>query len=334
MIEAGGNVYYLAKLAGIFGSQRAGHRRAADRHERRRVQSETSRQQGDDPWRRSSAASGRPRPLDRQSDCRGKQNDPYWKPFFKGFDYVHYWLAREKPDVAVVFYNDHGLNFFLDKLPTFAVGAAANTATRTKAGAFRCRADSRACRAVVACHQHAGRRRVRHHHVPGHADRSRGDHSDGADVAGRQAGRSRSCRSRSTPCSIRCRPCALPGARPFGRPGARIASGVIARDGRRHRRPVASARRQSGPASSTRNSTALSGQIVGRAGDAGALFDPRSGRSCPARKVWNFSIGWRCAGTLTGRVSEVNRNYHIPVSNTAAATVVYDNQKTAERKAA
>jgi len=53
-----------------------------------------------------------------------KQNDPYWPPFFKGFDFVHYWLAREKPDVAVVFYNDHGLNFFLDKLPTFAVGTA------------------------------------------------------------------------------------------------------------------------------------------------------------------------------------------------------------------
>jgi protocatechuate 4,5-dioxygenase, beta chain len=57
--------------------------------------------------------------------AEGKQNDPYWKPFFKGFDYVHYWLARTKPDVAVVFYNDHGLNFFLDKLPTFAVGASA-----------------------------------------------------------------------------------------------------------------------------------------------------------------------------------------------------------------
>jgi protocatechuate 4,5-dioxygenase beta chain len=54
-----------------------------------------------------------------------KQNDPYWKPFFSGFDYVHRWLARERPDVVVVFYNDHGLNFFLDKLPTFAVGAAA-----------------------------------------------------------------------------------------------------------------------------------------------------------------------------------------------------------------
>jgi len=57
--------------------------------------------------------------------AEGKQNDPYWRPFFSGFDRVHEWLSREKPDVAVVFYNDHGLNFFLDKLPTFAVGAAA-----------------------------------------------------------------------------------------------------------------------------------------------------------------------------------------------------------------
>ncbi len=56
--------------------------------------------------------------------AENKQKDPYWSPFFRGFDYVHYWLAREKPDVAVVFYNDHGLNFFLDKMPTFAVGAA------------------------------------------------------------------------------------------------------------------------------------------------------------------------------------------------------------------
>ena len=32
-------------------------------------------------------------------------------------------------DVAVVVYNDHGLNFFLDKLPTFAIGAAAEYKT-------------------------------------------------------------------------------------------------------------------------------------------------------------------------------------------------------------
>jgi len=56
--------------------------------------------------------------------ANGLQQDPYWKPFFDGFPPVHAWLAKAKPDVAVVFYNDHGLNFFLDKLPTFAVGAA------------------------------------------------------------------------------------------------------------------------------------------------------------------------------------------------------------------
>jgi len=37
---------------------------------------------------------------------------------------VHRWLAEARPDVVVVIYNDHGLNFFLDKLPTFAIGAA------------------------------------------------------------------------------------------------------------------------------------------------------------------------------------------------------------------
>ena len=57
--------------------------------------------------------------------ARGMQEDPYWKPFFRGWDGVHDWLATAKPDVAVVVYNDHGLQFFLDKLPTFAVGAAA-----------------------------------------------------------------------------------------------------------------------------------------------------------------------------------------------------------------
>jgi len=56
--------------------------------------------------------------------AKGLQGEPYWKPFFDGFLPVHRWLDEVKPDVAVVFYNDHGLNFFLDKMPTFAIGAA------------------------------------------------------------------------------------------------------------------------------------------------------------------------------------------------------------------
>ena len=56
--------------------------------------------------------------------AKGLQGEPYWKPFFDGFDRVHSWLKEVRPDLAIVIYNDHGLNFFLDKLPTFAVGAA------------------------------------------------------------------------------------------------------------------------------------------------------------------------------------------------------------------
>lgn len=52
------------------------------------------------------------------------QQDPYWKPFFDGFPPIRAWLDRVKPDIVVSCFNDHGLNFFLDKQPTFAIGAA------------------------------------------------------------------------------------------------------------------------------------------------------------------------------------------------------------------
>jgi protocatechuate 4,5-dioxygenase beta chain len=57
--------------------------------------------------------------------ARGTQNEPYWKPFFDGYPPVRAWLEKTDPDAVVMLYNDHGLNFFLDKMPTFAVGAAA-----------------------------------------------------------------------------------------------------------------------------------------------------------------------------------------------------------------
>ena len=62
--------------------------------------------------------------------ARGKQGEPYWKPFFDGYLPVRTWLDEVKPDVAVVVYNDHGLNFFLDQIPTFAIGAAAEYSNR------------------------------------------------------------------------------------------------------------------------------------------------------------------------------------------------------------
>jgi protocatechuate 4,5-dioxygenase beta chain len=53
-----------------------------------------------------------------------KEGDPYWKRFFDGYEPVKQWLEKVKPDVAIVIYNDHGLNFFLDNVPTFAIGCA------------------------------------------------------------------------------------------------------------------------------------------------------------------------------------------------------------------
>lgn len=55
---------------------------------------------------------------------KGLEETPYWKPFLDGYGPVRKWLDAVRPDVAVVIYNDHGLNFFLDQIPTFAIGAA------------------------------------------------------------------------------------------------------------------------------------------------------------------------------------------------------------------
>ncbi|MDX1482632.1 MAG: class III extradiol dioxygenase family protein [Woeseiaceae bacterium] len=52
------------------------------------------------------------------------QDEPYWKRFFAGYEPVKEWLSKVDPDVAIVIYNDHGLNFFLDKMPTIALGCA------------------------------------------------------------------------------------------------------------------------------------------------------------------------------------------------------------------
>jgi protocatechuate 4,5-dioxygenase, beta chain len=53
-----------------------------------------------------------------------KHDDPAWKPLFDGYAPVAQWLAEARPDVAIVVYNDHGCDFFLDKYPSIAIGAA------------------------------------------------------------------------------------------------------------------------------------------------------------------------------------------------------------------
>jgi protocatechuate 4,5-dioxygenase beta chain len=53
---------------------------------------------------------------------KGRQNDPAWAPLFDGYKPVAAWLAEQKPDVLLFFYNDHATTFFFDLYPTFAIG--------------------------------------------------------------------------------------------------------------------------------------------------------------------------------------------------------------------
>lgn len=56
--------------------------------------------------------------------AKGVTQEPYWKRFFDGYNPVKEWIQENKPDVTLVVYNDHGLNFFLNHVSTFALGAA------------------------------------------------------------------------------------------------------------------------------------------------------------------------------------------------------------------
>ena len=55
---------------------------------------------------------------------RKRTEEPAWKPLFDAYVPVREWLARLKPDVAIVVYNDHAADFSFDKYPTFALGVA------------------------------------------------------------------------------------------------------------------------------------------------------------------------------------------------------------------
>ena len=268
-----------------------------------------------------------------------KQNDPYWRPFFKGFDYVHYWLARTKPDVAVVFYNDHGLNFFLDKLPTFAVGASAEYRSEDEGWGIPVSRP-----------------------VPGDADMSWHlintlvadefdvtmcqdmliDHAVTVPMAlmwPSAASSDRPWPVKIVPVEINTVQHPLPSMARCLKLGRSIGRALES-----YPRDLRVAIVGTG---------GLSHQLDGtRAGFVNKEFDalcldkivaePEALTRYSIHELVELSgsqgvefLNWMAMrGALTGQVSELNRNYHIPVSNTAAATVVYDNQAAVERKAA
>ena len=47
----------------------------------------------------------------------GKSGEPYWQPIFAGYEPTKAWIAREKPDVIILVYNDHASSFSLEVIP-------------------------------------------------------------------------------------------------------------------------------------------------------------------------------------------------------------------------
>jgi protocatechuate 4,5-dioxygenase, beta chain len=263
-----------------------------------------------------------------------KQNDPYWKPFFKGFDYVHYWLAREKPDVAVVFSNDHGLNFFLDKMPTFAVGAAAEYKNEDEGWGIPV---SRAIAGDPKLSWHIINTLVADEFDITMCQEMLVDHAVTIPMTLMWPGEKWPVKI--VPISINTVQHPLPSLKRCLNLGRSVGRAI-----------------QSYPEN-------LRVMIVGTGGLSHQLDGKRAGfinkefdQLCMDKLAgepeflarysihdWVEESGaqgveflnWMAMrGALTGQVREVHRNYHIPISNTAAATVVLENREEAERKAA
>jgi len=268
-----------------------------------------------------------------------KQNDAYWKPFFKGFDYVHYWLTRTKPDVAVVFYNDHGLNFFLDKMPTFAVGAAAEYRSEDEGWGIPV---SRPVPGDAALSWHLINALVADEFDVTTCQEMLIDHAVTVPMALMWPAAASSTKPwpvKIVPIQINTVQHPLPGLARCLKLGRSIGRAIESYEPKLRVVVVGTG--------------GLSHQLDGtRAGFINKEFD----KLCLDRIVaepealtrysihdWVEQSGsqgveflnWMAMrGALTGRVSELSRNYHIPISNTAAATVVYENGTEVRSKAA
>jgi protocatechuate 4,5-dioxygenase, beta chain len=260
--------------------------------------------------------------------AKGLQQDPYWKPFFDGFSVAHRWLGQEKPDVAVVFYNDHGLNFFLDKMPTFAIGAASEYRNADEGWGIPV---SRPFPGDAALSWHIIERVVADEFDVTTCQEMLVDHAFTIPLALLWPGAGNRP-VRTIPIAVNTVQHPLPSpARCFkfgqavGRAVASYAADLkvlmVGTGGLSHQLDGERAgfinkefdawcldKLVADPAALARRSTL---DIVEQAGTQGVEL-----------------LNWiAMRGALTGRVSELHHNYHIPISNTASAVLVMENQE-------
>jgi protocatechuate 4,5-dioxygenase beta chain len=258
--------------------------------------------------------------------AKGLQNDPYWKPFFDGFVPVRHWLSEVKPDVAVVFYNDHGLNFFLDKMPTFAIGAAPEYRNADEGWGIPTLAP-------LAGHQalswHVIESLVNEEFDPVTCQEMLVDHAVSLPMA--LLWPDQKCPVKVVPVCINTVQAPLPSAKRCYKLGQTVARAVQSWQGDETVVMIGTG--------------GLSHQLDGeRAGFINKPFDLEFMRSLIENPTWATRYSTHelveKAGTqgiellmwlatraaLPGRVTQLHTNYHIPISNTAAGLMLMVNQ--------
>ena len=283
-----------------FRPQRAGSRRAADRHDGRGLQSETSRGGENDMARVDRRHRHLPYPLHRQRHRQGAlQTIPIGSRSSTASTRARAMAGRGEAGCRVViFYNDHGLNFFLDKLPTFAIGAAPEYRQRRRGLGHADPAPvPRRSRSVLA------------------PDRMRSSPTNSTSPSARRCWsitpspcRWRCCGRATTtgrcaivPVAINTVQHPLPSPSRCFRLGQSIGRAIesyrpgCARVGARHRRPVASARRHAGRLHQHRVRPDVPRQDRARAGGADRVIPRSIWSRSPARRGSSSSTGSPCA---------------------------------------
>ena len=267
--------------------------------------------------------------------AQGLQNEPYWKPFFAGFDYVRSWLGKERPDVVVFFYNDHGLNFFLDKMPTFAVGAAAEYKNADEGWGLPV---TRALQGDPAFSWHVIETLVKDEFDIVTCQEMLVDHAVAIPMQLFWPGAA-TWPVKIVPVSINTVQHPLPSAARCFKLGRSVGRAIESYDKNLRVAVVGTG--------------GLSHQLDGkRAGFINKEFDllcldkivndPEALTRYSNEQLVELAgtqgvelLNWiAMRGALSGEVSQLHRNYHIPISNTAAATIVLDHRKNLQRKAA
>ncbi len=256
--------------------------------------------------------------------AKGLQQDPYWKPFFDGFPPIHRLArAQEAGCRSGVLQRSRAQLLPRQDADLRDRRRSRNTAMRMKAGASPSTSPIPGF-PELSWHiiEDGGGKRVRSGDVPGDAGRSRRGRAV-TNCCGRRCRgirRSSSCRSRSTRCSTRC-------------PARSAASSSAARSAGRSRPGPATRRsscsapagcrtssKASVRASSTRNTTTSASTISGPNPEALLQHDSLDIVELAGSQGVEI-LNWLAArGAMLDDVVELEANYHVPISNTAAAT--------------